>query len=240
MIGINVAVRAGAQGIGFAIPVDRVVAVAANLLATCNGSQTRTGVESLADATPRKGTVVGAIEPGSPAAAAGLAAGDLIVAVGDDPVDRSLDFQRAVLDRKAGETLRLAVRRSGNPLVLSLKLGAAPDSARLAGQPAWELLGVELKPIPSDEFRKAHTTHYRGGLAVVAVRPDSPAGSQGILPGDVLVGMHIWETLSLDNVAYIIKRPDFPELGPVKFFILRGDETLYGYLPAPAAKTAQR
>jgi serine protease Do len=52
--------------------------------------------------------------------------------------------------------------------------------------------------------------------------------------------MHIWETVTLDNVGYILKRPDVAMLGPMKFFILRGDETLYGYLPLPAAKTAQR
>ena len=59
------------------------------------------------------------------------------------------------------------------------------------------------------------------------------------MPGDVLVGMHIWETVSLENVAYILKRPDFASLSPVKFFILRGDETLYGYLPV-AAKTVRQ
>ena len=169
-----------------------------------------------------------------------MAGGDLVVKVDDDPINRSLDFQRAMLDRKAGETLRLAVRRSGKPLTLTLKLGAAPESAKLADQPAWDALGVELKPIPPEEFRKAHTTHYRGGLTVESVRPNSPAAAQGIMPGDVLVGMHIWETLTLDNVAYILKRSDLATLGPVKFFILRGDETLYGYLPAAAAKTAQR
>ena len=46
------------------------------------------------------------------------------------------------------------------------------------------------------------------------------------MAGDVLVGMHIWETTTLDNVAYILNRPDFADLNPVKFFILRGDETL--------------
>ena len=48
--------------------------------------------------------------------------------------------------------------------------------------------------------------------------------------------MHIWETTTLDNVAYILKRPDFADLNPVKFFILRGDETLYGYLRWHAPK----
>ncbi len=66
---------------------------------------------------------------------------------------------------------------------------------------------------------------------VVDVRPNSPAAEQGIRSGDVLVGMHIWETVSLDNVAYILKRPDFNSIAPVKFFILRGNETLYGFMP---------
>ena len=71
------------------------------------------------------------------------------------------------------------------------------------------------------------------------VRPNSPASAQGIRPGDVLVGMHIWETVSLDNVAYILKRPDFTTLNPVKFFILRGSDTLYGYMPVSMKTTRQ-
>ena len=134
-----------------------------------------------------------------------------------------------MLDRKPGEKIRLAVRRAGEPLTLSLTLGDVPEAVKPVAQPAWELLGVELKPIAPDEFRKNHQTRYRGGLKVTAVRPNSPAASQGIVPGDVLVGMHIWETVTLENVAYILKRPDFASLSPVKFFILRGDETLYGY-----------
>jgi serine protease Do len=97
-----------------------------------------------------------------------------------------------------------------------------------------------LRPIQTEEFRKNHQTRYRGGLSVVAVRPNSPAATQGIAPGDVLVGMHIWETVTLENVAYILNRPDFAGLSSVKFFILRGEETLYGHLPLAPAKTAQR
>jgi serine protease Do len=83
-------------------------------------------------------------------------------------------------------------------------------------------------------------TRYRGGLSIVAVRPNSPAATQGLKVGDVLVGMHIWETVSMENISYILKRPDFTSLSPVKFYILRGDETLFGYLPLPTIRTAQR
>lgn len=241
MIGINVAVRAGAQGIGFAIPVDKVVSVAASMLASCNVNKTWMGMASSNDPSrPHQGLVVGSVEPKSPAAEAGLAPGDVITGIDDTDIRRPLDFQRAMLDRKPNEKIRMVVRRAGDPLTLNLALGDAPEAAAPAPQPAWELLGVELKPMVSEEFRKSHQTRYRGGLTVTAVRPNSPAASQGIVPGDVLVGMHIWETVTLENVAYILKRPDFSTLSPVKFFILRGDETLYGYLPLSPAKTAQR
>jgi serine protease Do len=102
------------------------------------------------------------------------------------------------------------------------------------------VFGIKLAAISSDEFRKSHQTRYRGGLSITAVRPNSPAAGQGILPGDVLVGMHIWETVTLENVAYILKRSDVATLDSMKFYILRGDETLYGYLSIGPAKTAQR
>jgi len=78
-------------------------------------------------------------------------------------------------------------------------------------------------------------------LTIEAVRKDGPAAVQGIRAGDVLVGMHVWETISLENVSYILNRPDFPTLNPVKVFILRGGDTLYSYLPIETAeKTALR
>ena len=106
--------------------------------------------------------------------------------------------------------------------------------------PIWEALGLDLKPIPPEEFRLAHQTRYSGGLKITAVRPNSPAAGQGIRPGDVLVGMHIWETVSLENVTYILNRPDFASFNPVTFYILRGEKTWFVNLPLGAVKTAQR
>lgn len=244
MIGVNVAVRAGAQGIGFAIPVNKVTSIAVGLLATCNTNKTWIGMESSNEVgSQTEGMAVGAVEPKSPAATAGLAAGDIVIAVDDMPVRRPLDFQRAMLDRTPGETLRVQVRRpsSSNSRTLSLTLGSSPETRAVAtSKPAWDVLGLELKPISAEEFRKNYQTRYRGGLSVTAVRAGSPAASQGIVSGDVLVGMHVWETTSQENVDYILRRSDFSTLSPVKFFILRGDETLYGYLSTAPTKTAQR
>jgi serine protease Do len=96
-----------------------------------------------------------------------------------------------------------------------------------------------LEPIPANLFQQYHT-RYRGGLAIKAVRPGSPAANQGIRQGDVLVGMHVWETVSLDNVSYVLNRSDFDEMAPIKFYILRGNETLYGHLQVSSRQTRSR
>lgn len=243
MIGVNVAVRAGAQGIGFAIPVDKALAVAADLLAAHSTHRGWHGLDLAADAAGAgQGVSVRSIADQSPAEEAGLRPGDVVTSVGDLKVVRALDFHRAILGLDVGERISVLVRRGDETLELSLELAEAPGRLNLASGPHWELLGLELKPIPTSEFRRRYQTRYRGGLSVAAVRPDSPAASQGILAGDVLVGMHIWETISLKNVDYVVSRPDLAKINPVKFYILRGNDTLYGYLPIPLAelKTAQR
>jgi serine protease Do len=240
MIGINVAVRAGAQGIGFAIPVDKALAVAASLLGTCGATKAWHGVVPAPDApASHSGMAVAAVDKKGPAAEGGIQPGDIVTAVGDSEVKRALDFQRAMLGRKPGEKLALSVQRQGKPLTLSVTLADLPESLRPSSNPVWELLGMELKPVSAGDFRERYKTRYRGGLMVADVRPSSPASEQGIRPGDVLVGMHVWETISLDNITYILKRPDFTNLNPVKFYILRGSETLYGYMPVSMKSTRQ-
>ena len=240
MIGINVAVRAGAQGIGFAIPADKALAVAAKMLASNEVTKAWHGVV-LADraGVSDDGLAVTSVDRKSPAELGGLQNGDVITAVRDADIRRNLDFCRAMLDAKEGDKIEMTVMRSREPVTLELTLAARPDRPQWTASAGWEVLGLELEPIAAKTFREKYRTRYRGGLTVMAVRPNSPAETQGIRPGDVLVGMHIWETVSLENVSYILKLPDFAGLNPVKFFILRGDETLYGYLPV-GVTTARR
>jgi serine protease Do len=83
--------------------------------------------------------------------------------------------------------------------------------------------------VPATQFRE-YNTAYRGGLAIVAVRADGPAARQGIRQGDILVGMHKWETISQENVSYILGLPELTQLDPIKFYIIRGNETFSGHL----------
>ncbi len=243
LIGVNVAVRVGAQGIGFAIPVDEALDIAAQLLNVERIDQTTHGVigESRHQEAPGA-FVVTALKPQSPAQQAGLQAGDVVLNVEDMPVRRQLDFERALLGRPTDRPVALTVQRGGQEQTMELKLSAAARSGSDFDQVTWKVLGLQLAPMTTNEFRDLNS-RYRGGMKIVAVRPDSPAAVQGIRNGDVLVGMHVWETISQENVRYILNHNDLDRFQPVKFYILRGQETLYGHLsidPSGAVQVARQ
>ena len=231
MIGVNVAVRAGAQGIGFAIPVDQVLDVAAGLLAATGKKTTWHGLH-LSDAEEEIEVVVGSIAEGSPAAEAGLLSGDVVTDVDDMEIKRAIDFHRAMLERSPGEKVELTVIRDDESVALEMELARVPTTSQpKAGGDVWNVLGLKLEPIPEDEFNQRFQTIYRGGLAVKALRPRGPAESRGIQSGDVLVGMHTYETVTLNHVSYILRQPDFNEHNPLRFLIIRGGHLYEGYLP---------
>jgi serine protease Do len=234
-IGINVAVRVGAQGIGFAIPIDEAMEVAQRLLSVERLEGASHGLQGVTSATPDSATfTVKSVKADSPAAKAGLQEGDIITAVGERIVQRGLDFELALLGQKRGEAITVEVDRDGETKSLSLVLAEGKGAAAtvvaddVSGR-VWTDLGLKLAPVNETEFR-ALGTRYRGGLRITAVRQEGPAHQQGIRKGDVLVGMHIWETITMDNVTYILDRDDFTDFQPLKFFIVRGNETLYGHL----------
>ncbi|HEY2760671.1 MAG TPA: PDZ domain-containing protein, partial [Pirellulales bacterium] len=228
MIGVNVAVRAGALGIGFAIPVDTAMNVAAKLMSVERIEHKWHGAKISDTPLHPEGAVVSSIDDDSPAAKCGLKAGDVITAVGDQPVARGVDFERDLLGHDVGSQVSITVRRNNQPEKLDLSLAALPQKD--SGDAMWDLLGLKLQPMTAAQFQQLQS-RYHGGLSVVAVRSDSPASKQGIRRGDVLVGMHIWETTKLSEVDYVLNRPDFADFQPIKFYILRGNETLYGHLP---------
>jgi len=201
VIGINVAVRAGAQGIGFAIPIDHVLDVVSQLLSVERLAHTWHGLVVKADGG--RGVVVEAVHRRSPAECVGMRAGDLIKRIGDVAVMHQLDIERALLGRKPGERVPVTVVRAGAE--------------------------EQIEPLPAGAVQKLQS-RYRGGLLVAEVRPDGPAAEQGIRKGDILVGLHVWETIELDNMVYILDRAEADHLNPIKFYVLRGRETLFGHI----------
>jgi serine protease Do len=231
-IGINVAVRVGAQGIGFAIPIDEALEIAARLMNVEKLEQTSHGIAGKTICEPKgRRFVVTSVKVGSPAEKAGVEAGDVITAIGERPVERALDVELAFLGLRAGEEVTIESTRDSQPLSSALALTQATRGSlkpALADR-VWTTLGLRFSVMDQAEFLRLGT-RYRGGLTVLDVKSGSPAALQGIRRGDVLVGMHIWETISLENMAYILDREDLARLDPVVFYIVRGSDTLYGHL----------
>jgi len=234
LIGVNVAIRAGAQGIAFALPVDQVLRVAADLFASLRPAEIRPGLVlrdcvdvSDANRPARRWASVERVEADSPAARAGIQPGDVLLEANGWPIAHGLDWERALLDLPADDTLRLRFRRGNEEQTVQLALHrSSPDNH--AAELVWRVLGLRLSPVSAEQVRRVQAS-LRGGMMVVSVAPNSPAERAGIQPGDVLIGLHLWETLSYDNLAYVLRHPDRNSFLPLRYFIIRNGSVQRGY-----------
>jgi serine protease Do len=138
LIGINVALRDGAQAISFALNADSVQAVLSKHLSAARVSRVRHGLtckELVGGKGPdRQKVVVDEVAARSAAAKAGLKKGDVLVQVGQRPVSNRFDVERALWGYKAGDTVSTAVLRDGKITQVSLTLTSTAP-ARVASGP---------------------------------------------------------------------------------------------------------
>jgi serine protease Do len=255
MVGVNVAIRAGAQGISFAIPVDTMIRVSADMLS----ARKRAGVwhglvcrDRVAPVLPtskvqpavneqgadeatalepvplKRELVVERIEPESPAAGAGLLAGDVVMQAANLRVACSLDLERAMLDRTAGDHVKVVVRRKGAEQRLDLVLQTAESAGPAPADVVWRKLGLRLKSAAAESVARA-SQQLHGGLVVMDVAVGGVAGKAGIQRGDILIGLHQWETLTVDNAAFVLNHPDLASFNPLCFYIIRSGQIRRGW-----------
>jgi serine protease Do len=243
MIGVNVAVRAGAQGIGFAIPVDKALDVATRLMSVEKLENHWHGITPLAVEGFEGPVTVGRIDRDSPAAAAGFRRGDELRQIGPLSIRRPLDVERALLGHATGDRVPVLVSRNGEDLELDLLI--ASRSTRVTPTPertatpridsefqnaTWDAFGMTLEPAAKGTLRERGLP-LDGGMRVVAVRPGSSADQQRVAPGDILIQIHRWYTTSEQDVRYVLSRRDqLANLGTVRFDIIRGTERFYGQM----------
>lgn len=233
IIGVNVAVRVGASQIAFAIPIDQVVEIVTAMIDDYNNDRFNVGLRTNGGPRDGDGVTISHVSASSPAAQEGLKPGDRVVRVGSRPVDDRLDYSLAMLQVEPGAELPLEVERGGELMTLAMTTvqGGLGDGASPVDT-AWSVLGIRAKPISQSAMNRLNArmrTPYRGGLYITSVREGSTAAQEGIQVGDVLLGIHGWQTASINDLAGILDHPDMKKGPRAKFYIVRREQTLYGH-----------
>lgn len=228
VIGINVAIRAEAQNIGFALPIDQVKQVAARLmspeaLAGLSHGVTYVDLSHRAGPDgPQRGVQV--ISVRNEADASGLQPGDIVLRVGDIDVHHAIDFERAWLGASPDQTVPVLVERNGRQTIVHYRVNHSPAEL------VWHRLGLRLSQLAAQEVRR-YRPELNGGMLVAAVRRDGPAYRAGIRPGDMLVGLHRWETLRYDNVLYVLRQPVVQSADRLRALVIRGGRVREFWIP---------
>jgi serine protease Do len=200
VIGVNTAIYSpsgGSVGIGFDIPADTAKMVVAQLQKDGHvtrgwmGVQIQTVTPDIADGLGLKkvaGAIVDEPQAGSPAATAGIKAGDVITTVNGKEVKGSRELARSVALLAPGSTVQLGFQRNGEEKTVTVTLGTLPSqqqanaaNTRGTEQNGTPRLGLTLAP--ADQVDGSGTQ----GVAVTAVDPNGPAAATGMKAGDVIL-----------------------------------------------------
>ncbi|EKZ98241.1 MULTISPECIES: DegQ family serine endoprotease [Cupriavidus] len=216
VIGINSQIYSqtgGYQGLSFAIPINVATKVEDQLVAHGKVTRGRLGIsvqevnQALAQSfnLPKPaGALVNSVEPDSPAAKGGVKAGDVIVQLGDDVIDHSGDLPEHVADLKPGTETKLKVIRKGQPLMLTVQVGAVKEDAlaqKGSGGQDGGRLGLAVRQLTPAEKRDSGID---GGLVVEDVT--GPAARVGIQPGDVILSLNGTPISSAEQLRALVSK----------------------------------
>jgi len=202
LIGVNTAIRADAQNIGFAIPVDRLAEELVNLLDAERLNRVVLGATIVQKHGSRTDELhVTAVRSGTPAHGK-LRPGDTIIELNGEPARQIGDYACAMLAVEPDEIVRFKVLREGREVSIDVKvaLKPKPDGKALARQ----LFGMRLRTLTRQLARDLRLSVGQG-LLVVGVDPQSPARELGIEPEDVLYQVDRFYVADFDNLGTILE-----------------------------------
>lgn len=243
VVGINSQIYSrsgGFMGISFAIPVDEAIRVSDQLRATGKVTRGRIGVQigpvtkEIAESIglgKAQGALVSAVEPDSPAAKAGVEAGDVITKFDGKPIDKVSDLPRMVGNTKPGTHSTLSVLRRGKNKDLNLVIAEVePDDAAKAKAPGSKSspqgtiinkpLGLTLGELTAAQRKELA---IKGGVRVVAAT--DAAARAGLREGDVILQLANVEVTDLKSFEAAWAKAD--KAKPVNVLVRRGEWAQY-------------
>ncbi len=192
LIGINTAIYAKAQGIGFAIPIDKAKRIVNDLISFGEVIQAWIGLlvqpvdgqlAAYLNLPDSEGVLVRAVEKDSPAEKAGIAPGDVIRAVDGNRIADPDAYRRAAAAAAPHRPLGLEVWREGRLLTKTLRTSVYPPEK--AAQLAQDLFGIAVEDITPAIERRYRLT-VSSGVVITSVAPDTFLAQTGVEPGDVI------------------------------------------------------
>jgi serine protease Do len=246
VIGINTMIFAGGQGIGFAIPIDLAKTLVPELISKGSVTHGWLGV-AIQEITPElaksfglkeeKGALVTEVYGGSPAAAAGLARGDVIVAFNGEKVEDPYDLSLYVGQAKPDVAAKLTVLRGGEQKEFTVSIGKQEKGAIAGGGIPEEkegaapspgkvdVLGLSVQQLtPQESGRLGVPADFRG-VVVKRVEPHSAAEIADVQVGDLILEINKNRIQSAEDYAQATKGLKKGDL--VRLFIKRGQASVY-------------
>ncbi len=218
VVGINTAIIARGQGIGFAIPISLAKSLIPQLVTTGQVSRgylrvsIQTLTPNLAKALKLKdqqGALVGDVVAGSPAAQAGIKRGDVITAINEKSVKDAHNLSAMVAETPVGQQVSVTVLRDGTTHQLPITVGTlSSDSSEQAmreegSQVAKGQWGVRLRDV-TPEMAKQHGLTVDHGALIVGMRPGSPAEQAGLQQGDIILEVNRQPVHSAKEVREVL------------------------------------
>jgi serine protease Do len=229
VIGINTAIVSSGQGIGFSIPINMAREIMTQLIDKGRVVRGWLGIV-IQELTPdlaegfgvkqEGGVLVAEVMKDSPAEAAGLKPGDIVIEFDGAPVKDVGELQKRVAGVEPGRAAPLVVIRDKARTSLSVKMGEQPgDTAGPSAPAKEETLGLTVEPLTPEGSRQFKLTTHTG-VVVTGVAPGSSGEQAGIRPGDAILEVNRQPVTDVESFRRIIGSIKPGEVVPV--YLQRG------------------
>ena len=234
VVGINTAIIASAQGIGFAIPVNMAKEIAPQLQEKGHVTRGWFGV-SIQEVTPelmksfglkeKKGALVSEVIPGSPAEKAGIEQGDVIMEFDGKAVADSQDLPRMVASTPIGKSVNIKLWRNEKTLDRQVKVGEMEETVEVAKTPAHDkTLGISVQNL-TPAIAKRLRLKSETGVVVTRVEPGSPAADAGIQTGDIIREVNRKAIKNVDDLMQKLEQTK--DESNILLLVQRGQNSLF-------------